>query len=775
MFWSATRLSAGFASLLLAGVFAPLGDLQATQPELNYINPQGGQRGTEIDVVLFGKRLSDGQELLFDEPGIEMLELTPRKKNSLNVRLKIASDCRLGIHAIWLRTATGLSNLRTFHIGALPEAEEVEPNNDFAAPQPIELGTVVNGVAEPEDVDFYSVEAKKGERISCEIEGMRLGRRFFDPFIAILDARRFKLAQSDDSALLGYDGVCSIVAPADGQYVIEVREAAYQGGRHSWYRLHVGRFPRPTAIYPAGGKPGETLEVRWLGDPLGEWTEKITLPTKPTRNFGLVAHDEQGPAPSANPFRLSELNSTLEVEPNDNREQANSATAPGAVNGIIQTPGDIDFFKFGLKQGETYTIRVFARDLRTPLDSVLDIYNSKGDRLSSNDDNVDSPDSYLRFKVPEDGEYTIAIRDHLEAGGADYVYRVEMTQLAPAIKVGIAEFDQHQAMLPAVPRGNSTALLVTTVRENFSGELQLDMPALPPGVTWKTMPVPPDRSSTAVVLSAAADAPLSDKTLPLRARPTDEKIKVEGSLIQQHSLVRGSNSGGAWSYWGEELPLAVTEAVPFSIEVVQPKAPLVQRGSMKLKVLVNRREGFDAPVQVKLLENPPGVSSSAAIKIAKGKTDAEIPLSANDKAAVGVSPIVVTATAEVDGGRVLISSDIIPLEVATPYFTFSLEKAVVEQGQKTQLRMNVEQLKAFPGKAEVELVGLPSGAVTETLQINQNAKQLQFPITVAKETPTGLYKSIMCRAIVMIHGEPVMHTFGPYEVRINKPLPPPKN
>ena len=34
--------------------------------------------------------------------------------------VKIAADCRLGEHAFRLRTATGLSELRTFWVGALP-------------------------------------------------------------------------------------------------------------------------------------------------------------------------------------------------------------------------------------------------------------------------------------------------------------------------------------------------------------------------------------------------------------------------------------------------------------------------------------------------------------------------------------------------------------------------------------------------------------------------------------------------------------------------------
>ena len=105
-------------------------------------------------------------------------------------------------------------------------------------------------MVENEDVDYFVVEAKKGERLTAELEGIRLGYTFFDPYLAILNANRFELARSDDTPLLRQDCLCSIVAPEDGKYIIQVRESAYGGNGACKYRLHVGKFPRPTAVYP---------------------------------------------------------------------------------------------------------------------------------------------------------------------------------------------------------------------------------------------------------------------------------------------------------------------------------------------------------------------------------------------------------------------------------------------------------------------------------------------------------------------------------------------
>ncbi|NOY00764.1 MAG: hypothetical protein GXP30_13700, partial [Verrucomicrobia bacterium] len=179
--------------------------------------------------------------------------------NKVEVTLVIAPDCELGEHHIRLRTTSGASYARTFWVSQFPTVTEVEPNDDFDKPQEVALNVTIEGAAKPEEVDFYKIKAKKGQRISVEVEGMRIndsksGNILIDPYVAILDKKRFELAVSDDSALLKQDSVLSIIAPEDGEYIIEVRDSAYQGrGR---YRVHIGTFPRPLGVYPAGGKAG---------------------------------------------------------------------------------------------------------------------------------------------------------------------------------------------------------------------------------------------------------------------------------------------------------------------------------------------------------------------------------------------------------------------------------------------------------------------------------------------------------------------------------------
>src|ERR1051326_5423032 len=211
-------------SLWLCGSFA-----SAATPVLSAINPRGAQRGTEAVLNFTGGRLADAKEIQIYYPGITVSKLEVVNDAPVKVTVKIAPDCRLGEHCFRVRCASGISEMRTFWVGALPCVDEKEPNNDFKAPQKIALNTTVHGVIDTEDVDYFAVEVKKGQRLSAEIEAMRLGGTMFDPYIAILDAKRFELAISDDAPLLGQDGCVSIIAPADGTYIIQVRESAYAG------------------------------------------------------------------------------------------------------------------------------------------------------------------------------------------------------------------------------------------------------------------------------------------------------------------------------------------------------------------------------------------------------------------------------------------------------------------------------------------------------------------------------------------------------------------
>jgi hypothetical protein len=762
------------AGVLLVCVVASGSAALAAVPQLGGMAPYGAQRGGEVEVQFNGDRLGDAQQILFYEPGISVTHLEPAGANAVKTKLAIAADCRLGLHQVRVRTASGISNLRTFSVGALPEIKEIEPNNDFAQPQKINLDTTVNGVVENEDVDYFAVEAKKGERISAEIEGLRLGNFFFDPYLAILDTKRFELARSDDAPLLRQDCMCSIIAPEDGTYLVQVRETSFAGNGSCLYRLHVGRYPRPTAVLPFGGKPGEAVDVQWLGDVLGPRAEKLTLPAGLSPTVDMFARDERGIAPSAHPFRLTDLNNVLEVEPNDALAQATACEAPIAMNGVIAKPGDVDCYKFAAKKGQVFDVRVLARAFGSPLDSVLNVFRIGGAGVGGNDDSG-GPDSFLRVTIPEDDTYVVHVSDHLGQGGVDYVYRVEVAPVKPALTFGLSERVQFVDIVAPVPRGNRMAFLVNASRADFGGDLQLEFRDLPPGMSVETLPMLANRSDVPVLLTAAADAPLSGALVDVVGRHADPNQKIEGHLRLRTTLVRGQNNIEVWNQYSERMATAVTQEAPFKIEIVEPKVPLVRDGSMNLKIVATRKEGFNAPIAVQMLYNPPGVGSSGSIVIPEGKTEALIPLTANSGAEVLKWKIVVLGDATVGDGPITVASQMATLEVCEPFLAFIFQSAATEQGKATDVVIKVEKRKDFEGPAKIELLGLPNEVTTEPREITKDSTELVFPVKTTANSPAGRHKTVICRATLMANGEPIVSTLGTGELRIDTPLPPKPN
>jgi hypothetical protein len=455
------------------------GESFAASPVLGGIQPRGAQRGTDAVLTFSGGRLVDAQEVLVYYPGIAVKKMEVVNDATLKVTVGIAPDCRLGEHAFRVRTATGISDVRTFWVGAMPVVEEVEPNSEFDKPQPIPLNVTVHGVVQAEDVDYFVVECKKGQRLSVEIEAMRLGVTFFDPYVAILDSKRFELVTGDDSPNTGQDGGCSVVIPADGKYIIQVRESAFGGNGACQYRLHVGNFPRPTAVVPAGGKPGEELEVTFLGDPAGPIKQKVKLPAVADEHFRIHCTTPEGIHPAGFKFRVANIPNVIETGANINVATATPGAAPCAFNGVVSKPGEVDYFKFTAKKGETYDFHCYARRLGSQLDPVLYIGNAQGATITGNDDSG-GPDSYFRYAIPADGEYTLWVHDHLKKGGPDYFYRIEVTPVAPVVTTTIPRVDgnnpaNQDRQTIIVPKGGRYASLIIANRADFGGPLTIGL------------------------------------------------------------------------------------------------------------------------------------------------------------------------------------------------------------------------------------------------------------------------------------------------------------
>ena len=734
--------------------------LRAAYPEFSACKPNGGQRGSEFKLTVTGTRLEDFETLLFYDPGFTVKSVEAVAAGKVDLTIAVATDAALGSHLVRVRTRTGLSHPRQFFVSPYPTVDEKEPNSEFAQAQVIPLNSTIEGIILTEDVDYFKVTVKKGQRISLEVDGLRLGYLNFDPYIAILDKDRFEKAFSDDTILHRQDGYCSFVAEYDGEYYVMVRESSYRGSTRSFYRLHVGDFRRPDVVFPAGGKVGSKVDVRFI-DTKGSFAGSVTVPAEEDPNFEVFS--AEAPAPSGNPFRISQVDNFVESEPNNSREQANVVPSADAyaLNGIIGEPGDADYYRLTLKKGQVLTGHAYAQGLGSPLDPVVSLRGAAG-ALISNDDGGGTRrlDSRFEVTVPADGDYTLSIRDHLDRGGPKYVYRVELTASQPRLTFASPDYsvnDSHYRQFIAVPRGGRMALLENFTRSRVGGDYRFAAPGLPAGVKLLTELAPKDLPNVPLLFEAAADAPLGQAIVPIRLDPVDPQNKVVGRLRQNFDVVRDGNVIFLTDT-EDRLPVVVVEEAPYALEIVTPKVPLVQNGVYDLKVVAKRKAGFEAAIRVFMVWTPPGVSVLGEMTIPAGGNECSFQLSANTGVPTADWKFVVMGEADAGKGRVYNASPFCTVKTQPAYVNAAaFPMAAIEQGQEGVVTTKLEQLQPFAGEAVARLVGVPDTVAIEPIKITKATTDLTFRVKPSKDCFPGKIANLFIQVDVPVPGGTTTH------------------
>jgi hypothetical protein len=773
--------------------------LHAEQHMVEYLLPRGGSRGASVDVAISGQYLQDPKEIVFYSPGIKATNIKPGAKPATEVKatFEIAPDCAPGEHILRLRTATALSEAITFWVSKFPTVNETEKkvgdNDTIAKAQPVPLNSTVNGEIQSgngADRDMYRVDVEQGQRISVEVEAVRLGTMHIggdtDMAVRILDAQGKELGKSDDSALFVQDPVLSITAPKKGSYYVEIAQQLFSPPRLAFYRAHIGTFTRPMAIFPAGGQTGEQLNVKVLGDPAGERTETVALP-KQAGDFAFYSQD----APSPNMLRVVSYPNVMEGD-------LRIAQTPVAMNGIISQPGEVDRFYFWGKKGETYKIRVYGRTLGSPIDPKIWIRasNSTKNTLEADDSKLadlgyvsargswfvkDMLDPVTLFKPGADGDYILGVEESRGKGGKDFVYRVEVEQAKDTIYTHISNADGYQIPRQVgliIPQGNQWTVDVQLAQgfgNNYKGEVELEAVGLPRGVTMIAPKYPKGAMRMPVQFVAEQGAEQQAAFIELRAKAVDPKVQLQTGSRQGAALVNKGNQL-AWHFlWMEKFAMAVTQPAPFHIELEQPEIPLAQNGELELKVKLIRHGDFNDPVEIQTDWLPQGVSKQSAFTIPKDKNEATFKINAGAKAPAGVFKIAMNATTAKGGdsfsgvGRVRVSSKFVELTISQPYLAVDLKRASVEKGQRGQIVGTLKQNKPFPGVATAVLKRLPKGIkmVEPAPQITAKDQQVVFQIEADSDALTGLYKEIFCEVTVKENNQTVRQQTGSGILRID--------
>ncbi|MDB5387866.1 MAG: peptidase domain protein [Planctomycetaceae bacterium] len=806
---------------------------------IEVVTPRVGQRGTTVELLIQGACLANPREVVFYRPGIRAIEIEAlpklqypqgrahggRAEEQVRCRFEIAPDCPLGEHPFRIRTATDLTSLATFQVTPFPVVDENEKGNNsndtLETALPVTPNVSVRGRIGPSnrgDVDLYRVPAVAGGRLSVEVDSVRIaedhyGGSEFDLAVRILDETGRELASNDDSALHVQDPLIAVKLPRDGVAYVEVRRSLYTSDDRP-YCVHIGTNRRPLAIYPPGGPVGTQVNVKLLGDPLGELTETLEVPAK-AGNFEYF-----GDAPSALTLRAAAFGNVLE---DVDTPETRVSQLPIAVNGIISEPGDIDGFRLSVKKSDRLRVRVFARTLGSPIDPAIRIrrvpttrsdvsdktqnvagkQDATGDAIelvaddaTLNDRDIfgtgfraggglkDVLDPSVIWQPAADGDYILEVYDTLGLGSATGVYRVEIEPAVDSVHVLLRStaFDWVECMRVqnlAVPQGNRWTVTVSLPQgqgSKFQGELELVAQGLPPGVRCIVPRVQAGQMAVPVQFLADATAQPGTARILLEARPVDTTQKIETSCQQALPFINHSG-GDAWrTVRLDRFVLAVTDTAPFTISIAPLSAALVQGGELAIPIKITRRPGFNEPIEFQCEWLPKGVNGPPAATIASGENEAVLRVSAEPQAPVGKWPFVVIASTTQGNGHpylgagiIRVSSEMVELPIAEPFVILASRPESVRRGDHARFLWNVQQKNPFEGSAQVRLLGLPKGVrVVEPLPtLTKTSTEVVFDIEASDEALLGRVSGLSCELIVRSGGQEIRQRTGNGTLRID--------
>ena len=600
-------------------------------PRLLTTVPMGGQRGQTLDVKIAGDNLDDIRSLHFSHNGITATpKLNATGQPIANLfEVSIADDCPAGIHEARVLTRLGISSSRAFNVGQLPESQVTKPNTSLEKAFPLQIDSICNAAMTKQTVDFYTINAQKDQRliIDCAARGIDSKLR---PVLILADAT------GADIQVERRGGAIDFTAPTSGRYVVKVHDLTYNGGPHYFYRLSVRDLPAGQAIV----RPPSTRTVSAFSWP---------------------------------PHGLKEAE-LAESEPNNGHANAQKISLPCDIRGNFFPAADVDTFEFNAKKGDVWWVEVASARLGRPTDPAIVVQHITKNgadekpvdlvelsdiaspvKVSSNGYSYDGPpynagstDVLGKIEIKADGIHRLHLRDLFGGTRRDpaNIWRMIIRKAQPdfavvswALHMNLRNGDRNALSKPIALRGGATMPLEVVVlrRDDFNGEIQLEMANLPDGVTSTGLTIPANESRGIMLISAEQNAP---------AGLTVAEFTATGNINNQKVTRKCHLASMAWpvpNAWSEipaprllaDVPISVcdSEFAPITISPREDKVYTASTGEKLTIPLthVRRSEFSGANISLKTFgtgfEKAPafnatlkGDESKAVLDLAKLKT-----------------------------------------------------------------------------------------------------------------------------------------------------------
>ncbi|HEV3122524.1 MAG TPA: pre-peptidase, partial [Isosphaeraceae bacterium] len=201
-------------------------------------------------------------------------------------------------------------------------------------------------------------------------------------------------------------------------------------------------LPRLQSLFPAGGQAGQNVDITvagsdfegvnalWFDHPglrafhLKGLTFRVAIaPGTPPGLHDVRAVSHLG---VSNPrvFLVGEWPESIEIEPNNQPDQARDLALNSVVNGSVAAT-DIDCFRFDGRKGQRLFVELWAARIESRLNALIRVYDPQGKEIVEGHADY-AADPFLDLTLPADGRYTIKLHDVIYAGSNEYSYRLAL-------------------------------------------------------------------------------------------------------------------------------------------------------------------------------------------------------------------------------------------------------------------------------------------------------------------------------------------------------------
>ena len=503
----------------------------------------------------------------------------------VSAQIAVAPEALPGLYELRVATPRGVSSPYWFEVGNLPEVMAANVTREQA--QPVALPCVVNGCfMATGERHYFKFAVKKGEHSVFNLKAFRyneMNQFFFSPNLRLYDPLGKQIAENH--GYFDMDPLIDWTCPADGSYVIEVRDLLGRPNPASVYRLTMGRMPYDSVLSPPAGQVGTMAPTSVAGKSAEGLATQYT--------FAVQADPGLCNAPS--PFGPHTYYASQYPVVRDDAAGVGMkpAALPAAFTGVISKAGEVD--SFSVQASGVFEFEGYATRLNSPVSLSAALVKSDGAAVASF-----GGDGRMTAKLESGQTYQLRVANGSGQGGPTMVYAVEARPARPGLDCVIRP--ENITVRPGV---STAAMVILTRREGIEGDVTVTAEDLPPGVTVTPAVIQPDRNIAWLRFTAAAGAAPVEKSVRVYASghgPLGD-VKVRATPQEEYRL----NNDPRYRNWSD-VSVTVRGQPDFFVELVNPKDPIRvhPRKAALVKVRIKRREGFAGAVTVFLSGLPSG-------------------------------------------------------------------------------------------------------------------------------------------------------------------------